>query len=1072
MATPRHVDYFAASGATVRMGLGAPPVVVVPPVVTLNPFSQTVTEPAAVSFSASAAGATSIQWQRTTPPGITFADVPGATGGTYTISPTDDATDNGRQVRAVFTNAVGSVTSSAATLTVNAATAPPPPADFVARRSGSIAWQGFDSDAELTHFATARDPKFNAVPLYTEADPVVGRALVMKFLGARLTADFLASGGNGPRPMQVDDASDWPTVFPFTIIASKVPDTGALKKTFFSVTARTANTLTVTYVPDGRSEFNSGGTFQDYLAGDAVGSECQNFVRPFSALAAADNGKGANDPAAGGTLPVRSRIPGNPLYAPNASGIFGYGYCAHPDYQTDPRFFPSWTPNFQGTGSGDSVPRVGPVDTTEIYVQFRLWLDWNALIPGMQGGKLFGLQTDETSPQQIVMGIGPGEGSFQIPSTPNTPFALAKFNYATYGSAGMTMAANPYSPNGSSFQPGSFEPRTAKSWATTAVTAASNLPSTGQNTPDGSSAWESKHGRWVTYQWRIRPGKNWHYSVPLKNSWDSSTQTSLTLLNAPDEWPTTNIAFAVESTSSTFLAASRTGAVLSGITLTAGGHVTMGALDSRFIVKTPATPADASVLNTLLEVKFADFGDTAYTTLFSVADHPIVYGSRGQYAQFFDASMPGFSAAVFWGYKNLELSSATAPLKTHYQKFAQLIVSKDPIAVPSYQPALGFTLPFTLPAVGTIGTLGGNVPEVFEPPGASMFHLRYVVGAWGTAAVSTVLTGGVVTDLLYWVMGGGHGDTGWDGVLVWRASTGQWEQALTPGRADPVPTSVFDTTTGEVTTPPTPLRIVSQHMYQHADALDSGEGAGPALVNLRKFAIGSGAISIGQSHRFNWPSNTWTRVGNNTGNGDGGAAGGVSAYCKDTLRKRFVRIPSDNGQAWHWMDYTRPDADAVWVAGTQPFRTGLNWSNNETAVATYDPVRDLILCGARAHQLRAVRAGEIATSTWGLLNLTGTALPTNMLGCAWQYRASADQFILVDTSTLPATGVFVLTPPTAGSNPLTAAWTVSRRAFTGSSQYVQYTGDKSDFNRFRYVPALDALLVCPSISAPMECWRL
>jgi hypothetical protein len=37
---------------------------------------------------------------------------------------------------------------------------------------------------------------------------------------------------------------------------------------------------------------------------------------------------------------------------------------------------------------------------------------------------------------------------------------------------------------------------------------------------------------------------------------------------------------------------------------------------------------------------------------------------------------------------------------------------------------------------------------------------------------------------------------------------------------------------------------------------------------------------------------------------------------------------------------------------------------------------------------------------------------------------------------------------------------------------VQYTGDKSDFNRFRYVPALDALLVCPSISAPMECWRL
>lgn len=969
----------------------------------------------------------------------------------------------------------GALDTVTGNLAAGAVAAPPPaPADFVTRRSGSgvIAWQGMDSDAELTQFVTARDTLFNAVPLYTEPDPVVGRALVMKFLGARLAANFPASGGNGPRPMVVDDASDWPTTFPFTVIASKVPDTGGLQKTFFSVTARTGNTLTVTYVAWGISEFNSGASFQDYLIGDALGSECQNYVRPFSAMAAADNGKGANDPAAAGTLPVRSRISGNALYVPQASGIFGYGYCAHPDYLSDARFAPSWTPNFQGTGSGDAVARVGPQDTTEIYVQFRLWLDWNALIPGMQGGKLFGLQTDETSPQQIVMGIGPGEGSFDIPSTPNRPFALAKFNYATYGSAGMTMAADPYSPNGSSYQPGSIEPRTGKSWAATAIHATSGLPSTGQDTPDGSSAWESKHGRWVTYQWRIKPGKNWHYSVPLKNAWNSSSQTSLTLLNAPDEWPTSSIAFAVEGTSSTFLAASRSGAVLSGITLTAGSHVTMTALDSRFIVKTPATPAAAAVLNTLLEVKFADFGDTQYTTLFSVSDHPIVYGSRGQYAQFFDASMPGFSAAVFWGYKNLELSQSTAPLKTHFQKFAQLIISKDPIAVPSSQPALGFTPPFTLPAVGAIGSLGGNVPDVFEPAGASMFHIRRVIGAWGTAAVSAVLTGGAVTDLLYWVMGGGHGDTGWDGVLVWRASTGQWEQALAPGRADPVPTSSFDTVNGEVTTPPTPLRIASQHMYQHADALDSGEGAGPAMVNLRKFAIGQGAISIGQSHRFNWPSKTWTRVGNNTGNGDGSQAGGVSAYCKDTLRKRFVRIPSDNGQAWHWMDYTRPDVDAVWVAGTQPFRTGLNWSNVETAVATYDPVRDLVICGARAHQPRAVRAGDISGSTWGLLNLTGVSLPTTMLGCAWQYRAAADQFVLVDTSTLPATGVFVLTPPAPGSNPLTAAWTVSRRSFTGTSQYVQYTGDKSDFNRFRYVPALDALLVCPSHSAPMECWKL
>ncbi len=1063
-------DSYTAPNGTVlaRFGDGGSP----PPAFTQQPQPASVTEPASATFTAVVTGATALQWQRTGPADQVWADVAGQTGSSYATGATDDVADSGRQVRLRATGPGGVTFSSAVTLTVNPPVAAAP-ADFVARRSapGVIAWQGMDSDAELTRFVTARDTNFNAVPLYTEADPVVGRCLVMKFLGARLAANFPASGGNGPRPMVLDDASDWPTTFPFVIIASKVPDTGPAQKTFFSVTGRSGNTLTVTYVPSGLSEFNSGASFQDYVVGDAVGSECQNYVRPFSALAAADNGKAANDPAASGTLPVRSRIVGNPLYVPQTPGNFGYGYCAHPDYVTDPRFAP-WVPSAQGTGVGDSVSRANTIDTNDIYVQFRAWLDWAALTPNMQGGKLFGLQTDETSPQQIVMGIGPGEGIFNIPSTPNVPFALAKFNFATYGSAGMTMAANPYDPVGSSYQPGSFEPRTGRSWAATAIFANSNQPSTGQNTPDGSSAWESKHGRWVTFLWRIRPGKNWHYSVPLRNAWNSSTQNSLTLLNAPDEWPTTNVTFVVEGTSSSFTAATRSGAVLSGITLTSGSHVTMTALDSRSIIKTPATPAGAAVLNTLLEVKFADYGDTEYTTLFSVSNHPLVYGSRGQYAQYFDTSMPGFSAAVFWGYKNMELSVATAPLKTHYQKFAQLIISKDPIPVPSTSPALGLTLPFTLPAVGAIGSLGGNVPDVFEPAGASMFHIRNVIGAWGSAAVSSVLTGGVVTDILYWVMGGGHGDTGWDGVLVWRASTGQWELALTPGRADPVPTSSFDTVNGEVTTPPTPLRVTSQHMYQHVDGLDSGEGAGPAMFNLRKFAIGSQAISIGQSHRFDWPAKAWKRIGNNTGNGDGGQVGGCSAYAKDTLRKRFVRIPSDNGQAWHWMDYTRPDADAVWVAGTQPFRTGLNWSNVETAVATYDPVRDLILCGARAHQLRAVRAGEISSSTWGLLNLTGTALPTNMLGCAWQYRTVADQFVLVDTSTLPPTGVFVLTPPAPGANPLTAAWTVTRRSFTGTSQYVQYTNDKTDFNRFRYVPSLDALLVCPSHTAAMECWKL
>lgn len=93
------------------------------PLITLNPSSVMVTEPSPAVFTA-AATTGNIQWQRTTPPSSTYADVPGATSGTYSISPTEDTVDNGRQVRARFTNGAGTVFTTAALLTVNPAVAP------------------------------------------------------------------------------------------------------------------------------------------------------------------------------------------------------------------------------------------------------------------------------------------------------------------------------------------------------------------------------------------------------------------------------------------------------------------------------------------------------------------------------------------------------------------------------------------------------------------------------------------------------------------------------------------------------------------------------------------------------------------------------------------------------------------------------------------------------------------------------------------------------------------------------------------------------------------------------------
>ncbi len=88
------------------------------PVVGTDPADTSVIAGHAAAFSASATGepAPTVQWQVSTDAGVTFSDVPGATSTTYTVTPT--LAQNGDQVRAVFTNVVGSVDTTPATLTV------------------------------------------------------------------------------------------------------------------------------------------------------------------------------------------------------------------------------------------------------------------------------------------------------------------------------------------------------------------------------------------------------------------------------------------------------------------------------------------------------------------------------------------------------------------------------------------------------------------------------------------------------------------------------------------------------------------------------------------------------------------------------------------------------------------------------------------------------------------------------------------------------------------------------------------------------------------------------------------
>lgn len=91
---------------------------VVAPVVTTQPASTTTTVGQTVTFTAAATGtpAPTVQWQRSSNGGITWVDVTDATSATYQLKV--GATDDGVEVRAVFTNDLGTASSDAATIHV------------------------------------------------------------------------------------------------------------------------------------------------------------------------------------------------------------------------------------------------------------------------------------------------------------------------------------------------------------------------------------------------------------------------------------------------------------------------------------------------------------------------------------------------------------------------------------------------------------------------------------------------------------------------------------------------------------------------------------------------------------------------------------------------------------------------------------------------------------------------------------------------------------------------------------------------------------------------------------------
>jgi len=92
----------------------------VAPAVTLHPTGQVAESGSTATFTAAASGTPTptVQWQLSTDGGSSWGDIGGANATSYTTStllPSDDQ----NQYRAVFTNALGTATTNAATLTVD-----------------------------------------------------------------------------------------------------------------------------------------------------------------------------------------------------------------------------------------------------------------------------------------------------------------------------------------------------------------------------------------------------------------------------------------------------------------------------------------------------------------------------------------------------------------------------------------------------------------------------------------------------------------------------------------------------------------------------------------------------------------------------------------------------------------------------------------------------------------------------------------------------------------------------------------------------------------------------------------
>lgn len=291
------------------------------PTVVTQPSSQSVTAGTTATFTASASGSPTVKWQDSSDGGGSWADIAGATSTTYTTPATTTA-DSGKRFRAVFTNAGGTATSNAATLTVVAPTITVAPTTLPNATVGAAYSQTVTAGGGVAPYSYALTA--GALPsgmTFSSAGVLSGTPTAGGSFAFTVSATDSSTGGSAPfsgsRSYVLTVAAATISVTPATLpngVAGRaytqtVTASGGTGPYSFAVTAGA--------LPPGWTLSSAG-----VLSGTATSSDMFNFT-----ITATDSSTGAGAPYSGSrAYSVAVTSPFFTLTGPTLSAVVGQSY--------------------------------------------------------------------------------------------------------------------------------------------------------------------------------------------------------------------------------------------------------------------------------------------------------------------------------------------------------------------------------------------------------------------------------------------------------------------------------------------------------------------------------------------------------------------------------------------------------------------------------------------------------------------------------------------------------------------------------------------------------------------------